>query len=393
MPAQRHVLFLFLNLVIASSGANTITTIDNPANAVGQATSVAIGSDGLPIISYHDVTDGALKVAKCLTSTCTSAMIRTLDNGAAVVGRFTSIAIGSDGMPVIAYQGGSKLKVVKCSNAECGLGAIAITTVNDPVGEVGAYTSMAIGTDGLPVISYEDHVSFALRVAKCADLGCASAAFSTVDDQPNNAVGEFTSIAIGTDGLPVIAYLDATASTLKVAKCANAACTGDATITVVDDSAGLVGYYASMTIGGDGRPVIGYYDNTALSLKVAACANAACSGSAEISTIDDSANDVGAFASIAVGGDGLPVLGYWDASAGALKVAKCTDASCAGPRTITTVDDPENRVGAHVDLAIGGDGLPFLSYEDFTSRALKVVKCFDASCVGKIFFGDGFEGP
>jgi hypothetical protein len=37
-------------------------------------------------------------------------------------------------------------------------------------------------------------------------------------------VGRYTSIAIGTDGLPVISYFDDTANTLKVAKCGTRSC-------------------------------------------------------------------------------------------------------------------------------------------------------------------------
>ena len=44
---------------------------------------------------------------------------------------------------------------------------------------------------------------------------------------------------------------------LKVAKCANTACTGVPTITTVDDLA-LVGQYTSIAIGTDGLPVISY---------------------------------------------------------------------------------------------------------------------------------------
>jgi hypothetical protein len=37
-------------------------------------------------------------------------------------------------------------------------------------------------------------------------------------------VGTYTSLAIGTDGLPVVSYYDASALSLKVAKCKNASC-------------------------------------------------------------------------------------------------------------------------------------------------------------------------
>ncbi len=80
--------------------------------------------------------------------------------------------------------------------------------------------------------------------------------------------GLYTSIAIGTDGNPVISYYDSTNGDLKVAKCANPACTGAATLTAVD-TAGDVGHYTSIAIGTDGTPVISYWDATNADLKVA----------------------------------------------------------------------------------------------------------------------------
>ena len=59
-----------------------------------------------------------------------------------------------------------------------------------------------------------------------------------------------------------------------MAHCGNAACSA-ATITTVD-SGGDVGVYASVTIGADGLPVISYQDLTNGDLKVAHCSNRFC---------------------------------------------------------------------------------------------------------------------
>lgn len=93
-----------------------------------------------------------------------------------------------------------------------------------------------------------------------------------------------------------------------------------------------------------------------------------------VTTLDDPANNVGSYGSIAIGTDGLPVISYYDFTAGALKVAKCTDASCTGA-TITTIDDPANDVGRGTSIAIGTDGLPVISYHDYTAGTLKVAAC------------------
>ena len=136
-----------------------------------------------------------------------------------------------------------------------------------------------------------------------------------------------SSITLGADGLPVISYYDQSNGVLKVAKCANAACTGASTLTTVDSSAGSVGRYTSITLGADGLPVISYYAFTNGDLKVAKCANAACTGASTLTAVD-SAGNVGLRTSITLGADGLPVISYRDVTNGVLKVAKCTSATC-----------------------------------------------------------------
>jgi hypothetical protein len=353
----------------------TINTVDGFPNGVGSYTSIAISTDGLPVVSYFDTSNLALKVAKCLTASCTGTTATTLVDSIGDVGRYSSIAIGMDGFPVVGYYDAtnSDLKVAKCINAAC-TGSATITTVNS-VADVGQYTSIAIGTDGFPVLSYYENTSFNLKVAKCINPACTgSATITTVDSA--GSVGAHTSIAIGADGFPVVSYYDNTNDDLKVAKCINAACTGSATITAVD-SVGIVGFYTSIAIGVDGFPVVSYYDQTNSSLKVAKCINAACTGSATITLVDNSA---GQYTSIAIGPDAFPVISYYSSTTSSLKVAKCGNAACTGNATISTLDSA-GTVGRYNAIAIGADGLPVISYEDGTNGALKVVKCSNAACV------------
>jgi hypothetical protein len=96
-------------------------------------------------------------------------------------------------------------------------------TMTDPVGFVGYQISITIGTDGLPVISYYDFGNMGLKVAKCGNSACSSGNTITAIDSAGD-VGWYTSITIGTDGLPAISYFDGTNGGLKVAKCANPFC-------------------------------------------------------------------------------------------------------------------------------------------------------------------------
>ena len=106
------------------------------------------------------------------------------------------------------------LKVLHCSNTICNFGN-TVTTL-DSTGLVGQYTSIAIGTDGNPVISYFDATNDDLKVVNCHNISCSGGNTITTLDS-TGIVGSHTSIAIGSDNNHVISYLDATNSDLKVA--------------------------------------------------------------------------------------------------------------------------------------------------------------------------------
>ncbi len=357
---------------LCSLARNLLSTVDS-AGVVGLDTSIAMGADGLPVISYHDETNGDLKVAKCNDAACAGGneTLSTVDS-AGDVGHHTSIALGADGLPVISYHGNSDLKVAKCNDAACAGGNETLSTVDSAVG-VGSGTSIALGADGLPVISYWDSTNADLKVAKCNDTACAGGneTLSTVDSAGD--VGRFTSVALGADGLPVISYFDNTNDDLKVAKCNDAACAGgDETLSTVDSAVlGSAGQHTSIALGADGLPLISHFDNTNDDLRVAKCNDAACAGGDETrSTVDFQG---GASTSIALGADGLHVISY--GSSTGLKVARCRDAACADDETSTL-----DSAGIQPSIAVGTDGLPVISYVDGPNGNLKVAKCATPSC-------------
>jgi len=290
----------------------------------GRANSLAIGSDGLPIISYWDDVNDYLVVRHCVDVVCSSANIRIVDSQG-VVGAATSIAIGADGLPVIAYRDDTNgdLRVAHCADVSCR--EANLITVDNDRNDVATTVSMAIGADGLPVIAYRDLTNFDLRVAHCDDAACIRVTLTTVDRQGD--VGDSTSIAIGADNLPVISYRDGTNGDLKVAHCNDAVC-ATAFITTVD-STGNVGFDTSIAIGTDGLAVIAYRDSTNGDLKVAHCDDAICSEAA-ITAVDNQ-GVVGLYTSIAIGEDKLPVISYYDLIKKVLKVAHCNNPKCTGP--------------------------------------------------------------
>lgn len=231
--------------------------------AGGGFTSIAIGTDGNPVVSYYAGADG-LKVAHCGNASCTSGNVLTTVDPTApgfADASNTSIAIGSDGYPVIAYYdtANGDLKVAHCGNVACSAGNTV--TVLDSPGDVGRFAALAVGFDGKPVVSYFDFTNSALKVAHCGDVACSAGNTLTAVDtgDENNPAGRNTSIAIGADGKPVVSYTYGTGGGgLKLARCGNAACSSGTTfVDLAHLAPGSFGG-SSIAIGTDGRPVVSF---------------------------------------------------------------------------------------------------------------------------------------
>jgi hypothetical protein len=128
-------------------------------------------------------------------------------------------ALGLNGTPNAAvYVGRSRTTDISSAYRLPGPALSAVDTGNG-----GGSTSVTIGADGLALISYGDLIDFDLKVAHCANAACSTATLATLDS--GGDVGSYTSITIGADGLGLISYQDVTNTDLKAAHCANVTCT------------------------------------------------------------------------------------------------------------------------------------------------------------------------
>jgi len=197
-----------------------VTTQISDPDDIGRYPSVAIGADGLPIISHSNATDGDLMVTKCRNMEC-SEYVATQISDSDIVGDYSSIVIGRDGLPLISYFNGTDgdLMVTKCRNMECS--EYVTTQISDP-DYVGVSTSTAVGVDGLPVISHYNQTDGDLMVTKCRNMECSE--YVTTQISNPDDIGHYTLIAIGVDGLPVISHSNWTDWDLMVTKCADPSC-------------------------------------------------------------------------------------------------------------------------------------------------------------------------
>lgn len=267
-----------------SAGTLWVTHCGDPACRAGNVTtenvapggedaSITVGANGLPLISHHDGVE--LRVTRCGNLRCSAGNATvTVDQGPGQRGRYSSIAIGTDGNPVIAYQvqnASTVLRVTHCGNPTCTAGNVANTVADAP--QSGTYAWLAIGSDGLPIMSHHDGND--LRVTQCVDIVCSSGQTAVFADSVTETDGH-TSIAVGRDGLPVISYWDSNGDDLWVTHCGTRRCLSGNASQAIDAGAREVGRYSSIAIGSDGLPLIVYYDETTEAIRTAHCDTAAC---------------------------------------------------------------------------------------------------------------------
>ncbi len=145
------------------------------------------------------------------------------------------------------------------------------------------------------------------------------------------------------------------------------------------DSTNDVGQYASAAVGADGFPIVAYYDVTNANLMLKHCTNSSCT-TADTAVTLDSTGDVGRFASLAIPFDGKPIIAYEDLTNSKLKVVKCNDTSCSSSYVSTST--LSNVTGA-VSMVIGRDDLPLIVFDYPTGgggQQIGVLHCTVADC-------------
>ncbi|MBR58230.1 MAG: hypothetical protein CMH54_09435 [Myxococcales bacterium] len=333
-------------------------------------TSVTIGGDGLPVVAYRDGIGSTLKVAHCADQECNGVTSTVVVDSAGNPGSYASIGIGTDGLPVISYYDSEdkNLRFAKCNDADC---ADSTITTIDNADSVGRYSAMAIGLDGYPVIAYQDQTNAALRIAKCNDSSCTSTTISSHAD-----AGEpwHISMVVGLDGLPLVALQ--AGSQLQMFKCADSACTAGTFFPA--DANGTTGLYTSITIGDDGLPLVAYQEGGNQDLRVMHCGTPACSAGNQIT--DLATNGLpGTGTSVTIGSHGLPLIAHYNAASGHVAVIRCGRPDC----TVGNVESivAEGSVGESPSITLGRDARPLVTYRNNLVNHLQATRCGNPHCI------------
>jgi serine/threonine protein kinase len=187
--------------------------------------------DGLPIIAAVDSAAGGVVIVLCLDRLCERAERRDVpisaDGQAAtralsprpspeeqLIALHVDVAIGSEGRPIVVFDDPATKAVtlLLCDDARC-------ATWQTRVAGVGVWPKVAVGSDGLPIVVYSsDSLAGPLTLFRCSDQQCLTSqqrSFDTVGMRPT----------IATAGEQVfIAGLDFTQPAIKVVVCSDLQC-------------------------------------------------------------------------------------------------------------------------------------------------------------------------
>lgn len=287
---------------------------------------VALGADGLPIVGLS-IANSGLRMLKCNNQSCTGGTtLKVLDSANLGAIADHDLVVPPDGLPIFAYNDGNNgdLKVARCNDGGCG--SVEVNVV-DSLGSVGASPAITL-VNGLPQVAYDAN-SNTLRLAICSDMACSrDASFvNLAADNPND-----TAMLTGRNGAAMIAYKHdvALSDSLKLVQCNNSACTAPVIRQLDSIEFGLgLGDGIEMVSGTDGLPVLSYVDQSFGTVKLLHCTRQDCATST-ITTLHAPPSAVlstGATTALAMTAQGTPLVGYGVTGSG-LTLSVCNARGC-----------------------------------------------------------------
>lgn len=222
----------------------------------------------------------------------------------------------------------------------------------------GTYNSLARGADGTLYLAFFDPVSQTLQIE--TSTGGNWSPPTTIDSTVG--AGYYVSLALDKNGLPGVAYYNASAADLRFAHF-----NGSVWIVQTVDSQGSVGDYPSLAYTGL-DPVITYHSAAHHALEFAAFSGGR-RGKWTLNTID-SKGDPGYYSSVALD----PVHGGWSVAYENNADGSFEYATQAKGKWKIVKVDANHRGGGYVSLAYNAAGQPAFSYYDAADRSLEFAQ-------------------
>ncbi len=369
------------SFIIPSGGTTPILSVLDALGTTGQYPSVAVDqTSGLARIAYSDATNSDLRYIQCTNIPCSTYTTKLVDGVGFTTGAYTSIALGTGGIPQISYYdiNTSRMKLAICNDLACSSPTIVSTFAGTVVGQ-GQYSSIAIGSDNLARIAHYGAVGLNPYITRCLTALCATSTTTTIDASAGDQ-GQYISLVLSTApatlDFPRVSYYDATVGDLIYVKCGNVDCTGSTPVSI--DTTNTVGQHTSIGLTSTGIPIISYYYVTGSDLRIVVCGSDTCSSGNTITTLD-SINVTGQNTSLKIGSDDRAAIAYYANTSGSLKLARCIDATC-NTAQVNTVESGLGSGTSFVGMGIGSDNIPRIGAYNVSLGDLNFAKCNNIYC-------------
>jgi hypothetical protein len=360
--------------------------------------SVFIGTDGNPIISWDDPSGGNTDVY--IRRWDGSAWVE-MGAGSASGGGISNNSgksygpfgvIGSDGNPIISWfdnSGGDYEIYVRRWNGsgwvEMGAGSASGGGISN--NSAPSYCpAINIGSNGYPIIAWDDSSGGNQEIyvrrwdgSSWVEMGTGSASGGGISN--NSGASEYAAVLLGTDGYPIIAWDDNSGGDqeIYIRKWNGSSWVemgaGSASGGGISNNSGN-SYFPSLIAGSDGNPIAVWHDDSGgdqeiyvrkwnSSLWVEMGAGSASGGGIS--------NNLGAsaYASLAKGSDGKPIVVWHDDSNGDSEIyvrrwdgsswVEMSTGSASGGGISNNTEDSEYSA-----VAINSDGKPVVAWNDYS---------------------------
>lgn len=232
--------FMRCNDAACAGGDETVMPVATAGDA-GDAPAMVVPPDGRPIISYYADDTDDLRVVRCTDAFCTpaggppAAADTTGD-----VGDHSAITVNAAGNPVISYHDTTNgdLRLLECNDPACATGGDTMTVVD--ADNAGATSAIAMDAHDRPVIAYRSDGVDGLRVAASDPAATAPAGavdLGSVDADSGGAVAATLTVTSSgstpiTFGTPTVTGADGAVFTVTGGTCAGGTVAPGASCTV-----------------------------------------------------------------------------------------------------------------------------------------------------------------
>jgi len=344
----------FLLLIVTVSpaiAADNTQSLVNSNFPNGEAF-IKLDSGGNPVIAFGDTV--GVRLLTCLDAQCNN-----FNNRAIALGHYPSLDLNSSNLPTITYYSSSHINIATCDTPDC-TGTITTHQISSPRDD-GKYTALALDSNGNPMIAYYSVTDSSLRYLYCVSSVTCSSGLQLGGELDNSAaVGEYVSMKLNSSGFPVISYFDASANDLKLIVCTDVQCNTKVVVTL--DSAGNVGSFTSLALDSNDHPVISYNDISNEAMKVVICGDAVCS-SGNTSRSFYALGGITA-SSVSLTNQDFPVASFVD-SIGRMYLLTCVDILCDPNALIVRPvfgNVTDTTAIGNAPVAINANNVPYLAY-------------------------------